>query len=134
MSKFSRRLVISMFFPLLSFYFYWTQIDGDYTGNQLLWALVITLMAILVIFLYFPVAKKIERGSMAWSLGLISVMFLVSVGIVGLIGSIAWGLAVGVFACWIPVIHEIAYNWDKTYKWSLFKRSTLVEDERAGER
>ena len=134
MSKFSRRLLTSVFFPSLSFYFYWTQIDGNYSEKQLVWALVITTITSLVIFLYFPVAKKVERGSVAWSLGLIFMMFLISTGIVGLIGDDPWGLGVGVFATSIPGIHEIARNWDKTYKWSLFKRPSLVEDVRNDEK
>ena len=131
--SFLMRLILSVCFPLLSLHAYWRDLDGNYSGMQFLWGLVIAIIATVAIFLYVPVAKKVERGSVVWTFGLLFAIFVPAVVILGSMGETKiWGRAVSFFALWIPVIHISAQRWDKTYKWSFFKRVRPIEQEKDG--
>ena len=132
-----------MIYPLLGFWGYWLDlrralgrgtIEGGYT-IPLLWGGVVTLILIVAIYLYFPLAKKIEPGSIVSYVGLFLAMIVLLIG-----HSIewsehsttlekAWGEYVSHIGLWSPVIHIIfRAQEDKRYKFSAFGRPRLVED------
>lgn len=148
MMKFFMRILISGLFPGWCLYFYLNHdLDGDYSKAQLLWSSLITIIVAISVFMYVPVAKKIERGSLIWRLGL---GFTIVLAVIGLgrwffeffivlhlpedlmtsdVGISEWGASLLMIAIYIPVIHSTAANWDIGHKWSsLLKRATPVED------
>ena len=69
MKRIVKRLTFAVTFPLLSLSLYWREIDGDYSASQLVLASAIVIVAATGIFLYTPIAKRVERGSLAWGWG-----------------------------------------------------------------
>ena len=123
-----KRLTLSVCFPFLGLYTYWRDLNGDHSGTQLLWGIVVAIIAGLAIFLYVPVAKKVERGSIVWTLGLLFAILVPAVLILGSMGeTIVWARAVSLFAIMTPAIHLSAQRCDRRYTWSLLKRPTPTD-------
>ena len=120
MNRSVKRLAIAICFPLLSLWQYWTRLDDNYNTTQLLLASSVAIVVATIIFLYAPIAKKVERGSPAWVLGLLATL---SLGTLGFIydDTTTWGWPVLFFAIWMPVVHVCCKHLDAEVKWSFFK-------------
>ena len=125
--KYVLRTGISTFYPLFSFSSYWRAFDGNYTGMDVFWGTSVTIALAIAIYLYFPIAKKIEHGSIIWFLGLLTTICLFALGSVlsGLwthwifmtpVKEEAWGEYIWFFAIWIPTIHLIAKGQGKPHE------------------
>lgn len=122
MNRTVKRLCIAVVFPLLSLCMYWVMLDGDYSTNQLLLASAIAIMVAIGIFLYAPIAKKVERRGFAWTLGFIATLLLAGVGLIYMLdGTKAWGWPVLFFAIWAPVVHQLCKQLDDEVKFSFLK-------------
>ncbi|MCY3488670.1 MAG: hypothetical protein OXH34_09535 [Bacteroidetes bacterium] len=113
------RIVVSVGYPLLAFWSYWRAFDGNYTRTDVFWGATVTIALAIAIHLYFPIAKKVERGSITWFLGLLTMICLFALGsvLMGLwthwiimipVAEEAWGEYISYFAIWMPFIHVIA--------------------------
>ena len=119
-----RSIVGSLGVPLVAFWSYSSVYYGDYAGTDMLWGVVVSVAFALAIYLYFPIAKKVERGSLIWLLGLFAIISLFAFGVV-LIGfgthyilmipaaEQAWGNYMLSSAFGIPAIHVGAKAQDK---------------------
>ena len=119
MKRTIKRLALSVTHPLLALWLYWGRLHGDYSTNQLLLASAIAIVVAAAIFLYVPIAKKVERWSIAWWLGLMAIMFLGATAItIKLLYEAhrAWSDAVIFFTIWIPVIHGTSKHLDTKVK------------------
>ena len=122
--------------PLIAFYNYWRQFDGTYSEMDLLWAGVVSIFLGMAIFMYFPVAKKIENFSMAWFFMLNIFVFLMFCGVIFSAFDMpiidrAWGYYILYFATSIPVIHYLfRYTGKHRQKDSFFKRIRIDEQEK----
>lgn len=121
MKRTIKRLAFSVTFPLIALWQYWysAKRDGDYSTNQLLLASAIAIVVAAAIFLYVPIAKKVERWSIAWWLGLMAIMFLGATAIIIhwlYEAHRAWSHAVIFFTIWIPVIHGTSKHLDTKVK------------------
>ncbi len=119
-----RRIVGSVGYPLLAFWIYWKAFDGGYTETDILWGVVVTIILASAIYLYFPIAKRVEYGSIIWFFGLFAMICLLALGTVlqGLwthwiidipVAEQAWGEYIMYFAIWTPIIDMIAKAQDK---------------------
>lgn len=123
-----------MLYPLIAFYMYWSEFNGTYTDMDLLWGGIVAVALGVAIFLYEPLAKRIEHFSPAWFL-----LFLVFIGIFGFgwvlstthfpLPYTAWGSYALWFAILMPVIHQLFHNVDKRQKGSFYKRIRFTPDE-----
>lgn len=77
-----RSIVGSLGVPLVAFWSYSSVFFGDYAGTDMLWGVVVSVAFALAIYLYFPTAKKVERGSLIWFLGLFAIICLFALGVV----------------------------------------------------
>lgn len=77
-----KSIVGSLGVPLLSFWSYSSAFRGGYTGTDMLWGVAVSVAFALVIYLYFPIAKKVDRGSLIWFLGLFAIICLFVLGVV----------------------------------------------------
>ena len=117
------RVLLAVLYPFLTLFLYLRELDGNYGAGRLVLASAIALVLAIGIFLYPPIAKRVEPRSVAWYLGLaVSVMLVVH----GMVASIdpanTWGFPVTFFACWIPAIHVACKSLDKLDEgWSFFK-------------
>ena len=121
MTRKIRRLLISVSFPAISLVVYWGRLDGIYATDHVLVAVAVAIAVAIGIFFYAPLAKRVERGSVAWNLGLgISVMIVVF-GLVSIwtAQDMTWRLPVVFFSIWIPVIHIACRSLE--VEWSFFK-------------
>ena len=130
-NKFVGRLILPVLFPLINFFHYWTTFDGAYTDMDLLWGGIVAVALGVAIFMYFPIAQKIEHFSFAWF-----TVLLVFIGIFGFgwvlstthfpLPYTAWGNYALSFAISIPVIHQLLhYAYKPRSKGSFFKRIRL---------
>ncbi|MYE62535.1 MAG: hypothetical protein F4X29_04425 [Rhodothermaceae bacterium] len=106
-------------------------LNGDYNGIQIFWALVVTMLVAFGVYLYIPAAKKVKRGGLIWTFGLCFSVILAVYGIT--MNEIsAWrdhyggGFSFVMFALYIPAIHLFGQNWDKRYEWPFFKRPRKI--------
>lgn len=133
-NKFVGRLILPVLYPLIALRMYWKEFNGAYTEIDLLWGVLITVASGVAIFLYEPLAKKIEHFSLAW--------FFVLFVFLGLLGSglvlsdlyfplplRAWGNYAVWFAISIPWIHQLYHYSGKPRKGSFFKRITRHEHD-----
>ncbi|MXX96409.1 MAG: hypothetical protein F4065_04650 [Rhodothermaceae bacterium] len=123
-NKHVARVGFSAVYPLISLWTYWRAFDGNYTGTDILWGVAVTIILASAIYLYLPIAKKVERGSIIWFLGLLTIFGIFTFGTV-LAGfwthwiiripveQQAWGEYITYSAIWIPAIHTIAKNKNK---------------------
>ena len=96
---------MSITIPLLSLLLYWGRLHGNYSTDQLLLASAIAIAVAAGLYLYAPVARKVERWSTAWILLWIVV---IAVGVTGFIyDTHPWGFPVAFIAIWAPVHHSI---------------------------
>ncbi len=89
------RIISSVLIPLGAFAMYWLSIhfgDDSYSGTDLLWAVLVTIILIVAWYLFFPLRKKVERFSIAWLLG---VNFGIGLTFIGLISSHMMGTTGG---------------------------------------
>lgn len=119
-----RGIVGSVGYPLLAFWIYWQAFDGDYTETDILWGVVVTVILASAIYLYFPIAKRVEYGSIIWFFGLFAMICLLALGtvLVGFwthwiidipVAERARGEYIMYFAIFMLVIHVIAKAQDK---------------------
>lgn len=133
-NKFIGRLILPVLFPLIAFHMYWSEFNGAYTDMDLLWGGIVAVALGVVIFLYEPLAKRIEYFSLAWFL-----LLLVFIGIFGFgwvlstthfpLPYTAWGSYALWFAILMPVIHQLFHYVDKRQKGSFYKRIRLTPTE-----
>lgn len=127
------RRIVGSLLPLMVFWRYWDTLGGDYTRSDILWGIGVTAAFVLAIYLYFPLAKKVERGSGIWFLGLFAIIYLVKHGLVLMgvwinlpseylpVEQIAWGHYMLFSAFCIPVIHMGAKGLPTLNKITLLK-------------
>jgi len=60
-NKFMGRLILPVLYPLIAFYMYWSEFNGTYTDMDLLWGGIVAVALGVAIFLYEPLAKRIEH-------------------------------------------------------------------------
>ena len=133
---FFARLTASLVYPLLGFVNYWRAFDGEADQADLLSGIVVSGVLSVAIFMYFPIAKKVENFSLAWFLGLIVSLNLVLCGGYVMSGSLyspvefrAWGNYMLLFGVFMPVMHVIFRSIGKPRKkGAFFKRIRLLED------
>ncbi len=118
------------FFPLMAFWQYWSAFDDDYAREDILWGAIVTLAFALALYLYFPIAKKVQNGSIIWILGGFTLILLLSLalnwtGIWPRLSDVvlnvlqfpssreAWGLYLMYFVIFTPTFHYIARQQDK---------------------
>ncbi|MXW69345.1 MAG: hypothetical protein F4Z61_05390 [Acidimicrobiia bacterium] len=132
MEKMMRLLLCA--YPLGSFIVYWLGLRSDvsYDGTDLLWGSLVTAILTIILYLYFPLSKKIERFSPAWGLGVSmgSSLFFFGLILEHLIEN-AWGNYMWFFGLWITVHFLGLPKEHKSYKWSFFKRARPIEEESA---
>ena len=122
MKRTVKRLFVAIVFPLLSLLQYWIVLDDDYSTNKLLLASAIAIVVAAGIFLYAPIAKKVERGGLAWASGFTATVLLAAIGFMYMLdGTKAWGWPVFFFAIWVPVVHQLCQQLDVEVKLSFFK-------------
>ena len=117
--KTTRRLGLAVFLPLLSLLLYWHRLHGDYSTNQLLLASSVAIVAATGLYLYAPIARKVERGSLAWGLLWIAVITLGAIGLIN--DTEAWGFPLTFFAIWAPIYHALCKQEEKETRGSFFK-------------
>lgn len=111
-----RRIVASVGFPLFAFSVYWRAFDGDHTGTDIFWGVVVMAIFASATYLYFPIGQRVERGSIIWFFGLfvmICLLILASVlqgfwthWIIDIpVAEQAWGEYIFFLVIWIPVIY-----------------------------
>lgn len=132
--KFAGRLSVSIGYSLICFYNYWRAFDGAYTKMDLLWGGMVTVVLSMAIFMYEPVAKKIQTFSLAWFFGLLIVTNLLVGGWVisdpyflrlPLVYR-AWGEYILMLGILIPIMHQVFRHINKPrQKDAFFKRIRL---------
>lgn len=130
-----RRIFLSLLYPLIAFWQYWYALDGNYARDDMLWGAVVTIAFALALYLYFPVAKKIENGSGIWILGLFALILLLSLGLdwmgIGLSDTVlnvmqvpvareAWGQYIVYSVIFTATFHWLAKQQDKSRAISWF--------------
>lgn len=127
------RRIVGSLYPLIVFWRYWDTLDCDYTRSDILWGIGVTVAFALAIYLYFPLAKKVERGSGLWFLGLFTIIYLVKHGLVLMgvwvdlpskylpVEQIAWGHYMLFSAFFIPILHMSAKGSHTLSKMTLLK-------------
>ncbi|MDE2645515.1 MAG: hypothetical protein OXI05_06735 [Bacteroidota bacterium] len=115
-----RRIAMSVLAPLVLLYIYWNAFDGAYTRTDMLCGMAVTIAFAVAIYLYFPIGKRVERGSIIWFLGLFAAIAVLRYGLVlnGYwtdlsdeffpVARRAWGEYMTYFAIWMPVIYMAA--------------------------
>lgn len=137
--KFLGKLFASVWIPLIAFYRYWREFDGAYTDMDLLLGGVVTAVLWTAIFMYIPIANKIEPFSPAWFLGLLILAnFFVGGWIMTdpyflslPIAYRAWGEYILILGLLISVIHFVIPKSRTSRKGSFFKRIRLKPIENA---
>ena len=110
-----------LYLPLTSLLFYWREVGGDYSDNQLLWSSSIAILLAIGLFFYVPIGQKIEPRSIAWGWLLFILILVAGFGLIGLIGDKPWGFSLTLLACFLPSYHEICRLQANKYKYSFFK-------------
>lgn len=117
-----RRIATSVSAPIVQLYIYLNAFDGAYTRTDMLWGAAVTIAFAVAIYLYFPIGKRVERGSMIWFLGLFAAIAVLRYGLVlnGYWTDLpdeffpverrAWGEYLMYFSIWIPVVYMSARN------------------------
>ncbi len=134
--EFAGRLSIPVVYSLIGFYNYWWAFDGAYTGMDLLWGGLVTGVLAVAVFMYFPIAKKIENYSPAWFLGLlISVNLFVGGWIISdpyflrlPVVHRAWGEYMFAFGILMPIIHILYRSAGKPREKGAFFKRTRLKD------
>ena len=136
------RLWYSVGLPSGSFVFYWAAIGrgnlggggNPYSGTatDLILGALVTIILIIALWLYFPLSRKIERFSPAWSLGITCGTGFFFIGLMmDNIGGYVWGAYAWFFFLWITVDFIGMPNdrgREQRYKLSFFKRPVPTED------
>ena len=135
-NKHFKRYVVSVVIPLLLFWKYWRSFDGQYTGTDMFWGVAVTMTLAFALYLYLPIFKKIERGSIIWFLVQFTFICLFILGsvLMGIgthsvlmipVAEEALGEYISFFALMMLLIHIVAKNQnnvqDEPHKTSLFK-------------
>lgn len=133
-NKFVGKLILSVLHSLLAFHSYWRAFDGAYSDMDLLWGGVVTVVLSMAIFMYEPVAKKIQTFSFAWFFGLLIVINLLVGGWIisdpyflrlPLVYR-AWGEYMLMLGILLPITHQLFhYTGKRRRKGSFFKRIRL---------
>ncbi len=125
------RIIFSVMIPLGSFIAYWVSIrrDDSYSGTDLIWAALVTIILMAGWYLFFPLRKKIERLSVVWILG---INFGIALMLIGLISShmmgYHWGDYMWFFGLWSTVFSFGLPKEYKRHKLSFFKSPEPIED------
>jgi len=121
-----RRISISIFAPLLSFIRYMAIFEIP-TMSDILGGSVVTLFLSLAIYLYFPMGRRIDRGSLIWFIWMFTAATLVTSGFLmhnaRFMSDIyrAWGNYICHFAISMPLIIEASIRQNRCSKITLFK-------------
>lgn len=139
MKKPFRRFIASLVFPLGAFLLYWRGLnralergvlDGEYS-TPLLWCGVVSLILVMALYLYLPLIKKVEPGSVVSYVGL----FLAVIAL--LIGNDLqwsefsteieklWGKYIFWIAVWLPLTNMVVRS--QHYKFSALGRPVPIE-------
>ncbi len=136
------RVISSVSVPLGSFVTYWLSIhfgDDSYSGTDLFWGVLVTIILMVAWYLHFPLSQKIERFSIAWILGGSFGVFLFITGFIfGVELGYPWGDYMWFFGLWTAVHFYGMCNKHKPYpekrKLSFFKNLMAeTEDEEKGD-
>ena len=136
------RLWYSVVLPSGSFVFYWANIGrgnlggggNPYSGTatDLILGALVTIILIIALWLYFPLSRKIERASPAWSLGIICGIGFFLIGLMmDSVGGYAWGTYAWFFFLWITADFVGMPNnrgREQRFKVSFFKRVRPIKD------
>ena len=139
------RLWYSVVLPLGGFVFYWAEIGrgnlggggNPYSGTatDLILGALVTIILIIALWLYFPLSRKIERFSPAWSFGITCGTGFCLIGLMmDNIGGYAWGAyAFLFFLCFTVDFIDMPNDRgrEQRFKVSFFKRTRLDEQEKA---
>lgn len=136
------RFWYSVVLPSGSFVFYWAAIGrgnlggggSPYSGTatDLILGALVTIILIIALWLYFPLSRKIERFSPAWSFGITCGTGFFFIGLMmDNIGGYAWGAYAWFFFLWIMADFVCMPNdrgREQRFKVSFFKRVRLIEE------
>ncbi len=135
-NKFVGIAILAIGYTLIPFHSYWRAFDGAHSAMDLLWGGLVSIVLVIAIFMYFPVAKKTEYFSPAWFFMLTIAISLLTFGI-GLdllrlsIAYVAWGNYMFTFSIFIPIIHWLFRRTvNPPQKGSFFKRISFSEQEK----
>ena len=126
-----KRTGVSLGYPLIGFWLYWKAFDGNYAGTDVFWGASVSVAFALAIYLYFPLGKRVERGSKTWFLGLLAIICLFVVAIILIenwtttttVSDKAWNQYILYTSIFLPIIHVLARNQDKPLFGRLWKTS-----------
>ena len=124
-----RRFVMCIFLPLLSLISYWMEIDYNFNDNRLLLSTIVAILLSVALFFYVPIARKIERGSIAWGVIIVFAIMLACFAGIGIIGNHQWGFPLFFLACFAPAYHQLCrvdFNKDK---FSFFKATMKSQSD-----
>lgn len=84
MKEMFRRFILSAWVPLVCFGSYWLNLVryDVYSGLNLLWGALVTIILIVAMYLHYPLEKKIERFSPAWGVGVGTGASLAMIGLI----------------------------------------------------
>lgn len=137
-----RRLIASLCFPIGAFWVYWRGLnralergvlDGEYS-IALLWCGVVSLILIVAIYLYIPLTKKAEPGSIVSYVGIFLAVIALLIG-----NDLEWSeFSTEIEKLWGRYIFWMVYFLSLTnmafrsqhYKFSAFGRPIPIEDEK----
>ncbi|MCY3594053.1 MAG: hypothetical protein OXH01_02285 [Bacteroidetes bacterium] len=123
-NKHFKRFGVSVIVPLLLFWKYWRTFDGQYTGTDMFWGVAVTVTLAFALYLYLPIFKKAERGSIIWFLVQFTFICLFILGLVLMgigthwvlvipVEEEAWGEYISFFAWLMFIIHIVAKRPDR---------------------
>lgn len=134
-----RRFIASLVFPLGAFLLYWRGLnralergvlDGEYS-TPLLWCGVVSLILVMALYLYLPLTKKAEPGSVVSYVGLFLAVIALLIG-----NDLEWSeFSTEIEKLWGRYIFWIAFSLSLTnmvvrsqhYKFSAFGRPVPIE-------
>ena len=121
--RYSRRLLISIVFPLLSWWVYLGEVDPGHRGTEFL---VVTIAAIVVgvsIFATADLNAKVELGSRAALAGILFWVLCIVVGIVAWIHNPdSWGSPLIFFCIWVPAIRIACKTLKDGFEWKFLHK------------
>ena len=98
-------LALSVWLPLFSLLSYWLGVRCDHSTIQLSLIPDIAILGAAGLFLYAPIARKVERGSIVRGLLLTAAIALGAIGYIS--HAEPWGSPLFLFAIWAPVYHYL---------------------------
>ena len=121
--KYSRRLLISIVYPLLSWWVYLGEVGRGQRGTEFL---VVTIAAIVVsisIFVSADLIAKVELGNRASKVGIVFWVLCIVVGIVSWIHNPdSWGSPLIFFCIWVPALRIACKTLKDGFEWKFLRK------------